>query len=157
MGVISNLDVQTRLDVREVLSRFCHAIDHVDECGWARLFTMDAKFRSALCGDFVGRDEILALPRKMHELGEGYWRHDFTNIVIDRTESHRTLKVRAYCTVTDWSDCGKPVFFADCVIILRNTCQWQIAELTAQAVRADGIPLTTVGAAESLRTRPSVN
>lgn len=156
MGVISNLDVQTRLDIREMLSRFCHAIDHVDECGWARLFTQDVKLSSALCGDFIGRDEILMLPQKMHDLGGGYWRHDFTNIVIDRTGNNRELKVRAYCTVTDWSAGGSPVFFADCAITVRNTCQWQISDMTATAIRADGMPMPPVSAVVG-GTRPSVN
>jgi len=155
MAVISNLDVQTRLDVRELLSRFCHAVDHMDEAGWGRLFTADAKFHSPLCGDYGCRAELMDLPRKMHEEGGGFWRHEFTNIVIDRTGNNRELQVRAYCTVTDWKNGGQPVFFADCEIVLRHTSQWQIAILSTKAVRPDGMPI--VPARIAAGTRPSIN
>ena len=38
------LDVEARLDIADLFSRYCHRVDNGDSDGWAALFTADGVF-----------------------------------------------------------------------------------------------------------------
>jgi hypothetical protein len=129
MGVLSTLDVQTRLDVHELVNRYCHLIDHGDGVAFTELFTADAVFEFQDDVKLVGRAEIARVPALVQGLGSGNWRHQVTNLVIDRTGHPRQLEVSAYVMVIDWSNGGALTCFSEYKIELRKTCHWQISSL----------------------------
>jgi hypothetical protein len=109
LSAFSAIDLQTRLEVQDLLSRFCHALDHNAVDRWAKLFTTDGYIDAPRLGCFKGREEIIKIPEMVHELGGGAWRHYLNNVYIERAEDNRDLKVEAYCMVSDWRKAGHVV------------------------------------------------
>lgn len=130
MGCISTVDLQTKVDVQELLSRFCHFLDHDRSAEWARLFTADCRIDIGPLGTFRGREAVSALPAMVTECGGGLWRHHLTNVMLERTGTARELDLNAYCLITDWGDQGRMVACSDFHARLENRCHWQIADLT---------------------------
>lgn len=126
MGSLSSVDPVTKLEIHELLSRYCWALDHDDAEEWGNLYTSDATFAVPGIGDYHGRSEILKVPEFFRKKSEGAWRHHFTNIIVDRAASGRELKVRALLTVRDCMD-ATPVASIDCIILTRRTDHWRIA------------------------------
>lgn len=131
VGAISTLDVQTRLDVHELLSRYCHLIDHGAGAAFSDLFTSDAVVEVGDEMRLVGRAEIATVPDMVQQRGGGAWRHQATNVIIDRGDHPRHLRVGAYLLVIDWSNGGALAGFSEYRLDLRKTCHWQIAGLFA--------------------------
>ncbi|MEZ0495442.1 nuclear transport factor 2 family protein [Sphingomonas sp. IW22] len=137
---VSSVDPATKLEVHELLSRYCWAIDHRDATEWEQVFTIDARYRTGTSGELDGREAIMEVPAMLHAKGGGNWRHHFTNIIVDRAETGRELRVRAFLTVRDCQD-GAPVASADCVIVARRTDHWRIADFEATSVcKGHGLP-----------------
>lgn len=134
MGCISSVDLQTRLDVQELLSRWCHYLDHGQSQEWSRLFTLEGRVDAGMLGTFVGRDQISQLPERVAEKGGGLWRHHLSNIMFERTGSPRELEIRAYCLTTDWRAGGALVQGCDFTARLEKRCHWQIASMVTTPV-----------------------
>lgn len=157
MGFISTVDLQTKMDVQELLSRFCHFLDHNKATEWSRLFTVDCRIDLDKLGVFQGRDAILEIPRMVNDLGAGHWRHHLSNVMIDRTGSVRELEVNAYCIVTDWGRDGSVVHYADFSARLQNRCHWQIMELTLTSVGAEEKSARKVVASDMVQAGATLN
>ena len=41
---MAKLEISDRIEIEELLARYCHRVDHGDAEGWAALFTPDASF-----------------------------------------------------------------------------------------------------------------
>ena len=124
-----------RLDILDLLARYCHAVDHDDAEGWASLFTPQGVFEVSGVMRLEGRDQLRAMPGIVKEQGGGKWRHQVTNVVIDDGAGADAASVRAYGLVTDWREGGKPVSFTDYEIKLcRLECGWRIQTLVAHMV-----------------------
>lgn len=129
MGSISTVDLQTKMDVHELLSRFCHFLDHNSGSEWARLFTPTAVIEKGPLGSFSGHSEISQIPAMVAEKGDGLLRHHLTNVMFERTGNPRELVIDAYFLGTDWGQGGALVHSADFKAVLQNRCHWQIAHL----------------------------
>lgn len=144
MACISSVDLQTRLDVQELLSRWCHYLDHGQSQEWSRLFTLDSRVDAGPLGTFTGRDEIAQLPQRVADKGQGLWRHHLSNMMFERTGNLRELKVSAYCLTTDWSAGGALIQCSDFSAMLEYRCHWQIASMVTEPVGTmvtqNGIP-----------------
>jgi hypothetical protein len=136
MGCISTVDLQTKMEVQELVSRFCHFLDHDNATEWARLFTADCRLNCGSLGDFAGRGAILGIPALVQVKGSGNLRHHLSNVMMERTGNARELELHAYCLVTDWSKKGAMVACFDFHARLQNRCHWQIADLRMNAVGA---------------------
>jgi ketosteroid isomerase-like protein len=124
-----------RLDIFDLISRYCYAVDHDDADGWASLFTMEGVFEVPGIMRLEGRDQLRTMPGIVKQQGDGKWRHQVTNILIDDGAEPDTALVRAYGLVTDWREGGKPVSFTDYKIKLRRLeCGWRIQTLVAHMV-----------------------
>lgn len=132
----SAIDLQTRLEVQDLLSRFCHALDRNMVKDWVELFTEDGYVDAPRFGRFDGRDEIARLPDLVHEHGKGCWRHYLNNMYMDRLGDSRDLRVEAYCTVSDWSKKGNVVRSWDFSAHVGKRRGWKIIGLTLSAVTA---------------------
>jgi limonene-1,2-epoxide hydrolase len=139
MGSLSSVDPVTKLEIHELLSRFCWSLDHDDAEEWGQLYTSDATFSVPGIGEHHGREEILKVPAFFRQKSEGAWRHHFTNIIVDRAASGRELKVRALLTIRDCMDAA-PVASVDCVIIARRTDHWRIGSFEGTKVCKAGAP-----------------
>lgn len=154
MGSISTVDLQTKMDVHELLSRFCHFLDHNGGPEWARLFTPSAVIEKGPLGCFTGHSEICQIPAYVAEKGNGLLRHHLTNVMFERTGNPKELIVEAYFLGTDWGQGGALVHSADFKAVLLNRCHWQISHL-----KLTPISQTCVSAAtqpSSYGTGPSI-
>ena len=132
----SAIDIGTRLEVRDVLARFCHALDRHMLKEWAALFTFDACVDAPRLGRFCGIEEVSKIPGLVRAQGGGSLRHFLHNVCIDRSENDRDLLVAAYCTVSDWSKKGNVIRCWDLSARLsyQRPRGWKIAELRLTAV-----------------------
>ena len=145
MACISTVDVQTRLDVQELLSQFSHALDHNEGQCWAALFTGDGVYESADGDRLEGFAALASLPARVAERGGGAWRHIINSVVIERAHTRKILSVRAYCPVIDMEQGGRITSFYDLQFTLRFAGRWRIGHALAHRVCA--APDCQVGAA----------
>lgn len=145
---LSSVDPVTKLELHEVLSRYCWALDHHDAGEWEQLFTVDARFAKCGMDTIEGRAGIMRVPDDIQARGHGNWRHHFTNIIVDRAASGREMKVRAFLTIRDCRT-GEPAASADCVILMRRTDHWRIASFEGVSVcKGAGLPRPAASEAE---------
>ncbi|MDX3909828.1 MAG: nuclear transport factor 2 family protein [Sphingobium sp.] len=137
MGIsFSAIDLQTRLEVQDLLSRFCHALDRNMTKEWIELFPEDGCVEAPRFGTFCGRAEIARLPDLVREHGKGCWRHYLNNMYMDRMPDSRDLQVEAYCTVSDWSKKGNVVRSWDFSARVGKRRGWKIVNLLLSPVAA---------------------
>lgn len=136
MACISTIDIQTRLDVQELLSHFSHFLDHDRGACWADLFTTDGIFECANGSRLQGATELATVPSLVHESGQGAWRHLITAVVIERQNTRKDLSVRAYCPVIDMSQDSTLAAFYDFEFTLRFASRWRISHALARRVGA---------------------
>lgn len=129
MGGITNDD---RIEIAELLARYCHRVDHADTAGWLELFTPDGVFEVAGVMRLEGHEQVGAMPGVVAQQGGGKWRHQITNIAVDAGEGDDLAQVTAYGLVTDWGNEGKPMTFSDYTITMnRASGAWRIQTLLA--------------------------
>ena len=145
MTCISTIDIQTRLDVQELLSHFSHFLDHERGTCWADLFTVDGVFECADGSRIEGAAELATVPSLVHERGNGAWRHLITAVIIERCNTRRDLTVRAYCPVIDMDANSSLAGFYDFDFTLRMASRWRISHAFAR--RVGGAAGVDVGAA----------
>lgn len=138
MGCFSTIDHQTRLDLHEIVARYCQYLDHDRGACFAQLFHMDGVFEKASGMRLVGHDAIATLPAKIARAGDGCWRHVATNLMIDRGVDNRSAIVNAYVMVMDWANGGKPIGICDTRFEMRRSQAWRIARVHAAVVGMDG-------------------
>lgn len=137
MGCICTVDLQTKMEVHELLSRFCHYLDHNKTAEWSQLFTNDAVVDGGHIGLYEGRSEIARIPGQLNELSGGSWRHHLSNVMFARTADAKELEVNAYCLTTDWSQHGALIHCADFRAILKSRRHWQVQNLVLVPVVRD--------------------
>ncbi len=152
MACISTIDIQTRLDVQELLSHFSHFLDHNQGHCWADLFTVDGVFECADGKRLRGTAELSKVPAKVHELGGGVWRHLITAVVIQRVNTRKDLVVQAYGPVIDMNHASALAAFYDYSFTLRFGSSWRIAHALAR--RVGGVASVDVGAAAIANRAP---
>ncbi len=134
MACISTIDIQTRLDVQELLSHFSHFLDHDRGSCWADLFTTDGVFVCADGHHLQGRAELTTVPSLVAERGHGAWRHLITAVVIERCNTRKDLAVHAYCPVVDMNRSSTLSTFYDFDFTLRFASRWRISHALATRV-----------------------
>jgi hypothetical protein len=128
----NSLDLETKLNIADVLGRYCHRVDENNADGWAQLFTEDGVFEVPGAVRLQGTAQLRAMPGVVLEQGGGKWRHQITNIVADPGDTPDTARVRAYGVLTDWRKGGALASFSDYRITMRRVGrEWRIASLTA--------------------------
>ncbi len=128
------LDIQTRLDIHELFARYVHLVDSNRARDWVELFTPDGAFDIPGVFRLEGREQLLAMPANVAELGGGKWRHQITNILAEPGERGDEIQVRAYGLVSDWTEGGKLISFTDYRITLKRLDdQLLIHELVANS------------------------
>jgi hypothetical protein len=128
-----HLSTADKIEILEIFSRYCHAVDHGDGDGWAGLFTLDGVFEVVGAVRLEGTAQLGSMPAGVTEQGGGKWRHQVTSVVSDPGPEPGTAMVKAYGLVTDWRDGGKVAIFTDYEITLRRVGDaWRIATLNAR-------------------------
>lgn len=134
MTCISTINVQTRLDVQELLSHFSHFLDHDAGPCFADLFTVDGVFECANGSRLEGPAQLATLPALVRERGNGTWRHMITAVVVGRALARKELTVRAYCPVIDMDQASALATFYDFDFNLRFASRWRISHARARRV-----------------------
>lgn len=128
----AKLDIEARLEIIELLSRYCHLVDSNEGDAWAALFTEDGVFDVPKVIRLAGTAQLRSMPGVVATQGAGKWRHQITNVVAEPGDEPDTAIVRAYGLATDWARGGAPFAFSDYRIILRRVAGlWRIANLVA--------------------------
>lgn len=143
MGCISAIDHPTRVEVQELLSRYCQYLDHDRGDCWSQLFTADGVYQDSDGLTLRGRDQLRSLPSIVHRDGEGMIRHIVTSIIVDRCEGSRDLVVSAYGPVADLRGAGGFSSFFDYQIRINRTPAWHIAKIVATRVGGLGAVLNS--------------
>jgi 3-phenylpropionate/cinnamic acid dioxygenase small subunit len=129
------LDVEARLDIHDLLARYCHLVDSGDAEGWSALFAEDGVFDVPGAIHLVGRAQLRSMPGIVLQQGERKWRHQITNIVVEAGDTPDTAHVRAYGVLSDWRKGGVLAAFSDYRIELRRVQgAWQVVGLTATQI-----------------------
>nr|WP_279587911.1 nuclear transport factor 2 family protein [Sphingomonas vulcanisoli] len=150
MVCISTIDIQTRLDVQELLSHFSHFLDHDRGACWADLFTTDGVFECADGNRLCGAAELATLPSMVNERGHGAWRHLITAPIIQRCNTRKEMSVHAYCQVLDMDENSAVAAFYDLDLTLRHAARWRISHALARRV---GVSVSAnIGAAAMANT-----
>jgi ketosteroid isomerase-like protein len=128
----NSLGFEARLDIADVLGRYCHRVDANDADGWTALFTEDGVFEVPGAIKLQGTAQLRAMPGVVAEQGGGKWRHLMMNIVAERGDTPDTARVRASGVLTDWRKGGALAGFTDYQITMRRIgADWKIATLLA--------------------------
>jgi 3-phenylpropionate/cinnamic acid dioxygenase small subunit len=77
------VNIEDRETIHDLNARFCHSLDQARFEQWARCFTPDGVFASAL-GSFQGRQALIDFAKGYHEtLGGAQQRHIVSNISVN--------------------------------------------------------------------------
>jgi len=139
MGCISAIDHPTRVEVQELLSRYCHYLDHDRGDCWAKLFTHDGVFEDSDGLVLRGHGELGSLPSIIARDGGGMLRHMVSSIIVDRCATSRDLVVSAYGPVADLRGDGGISTFYDYQVLINRVPAWRIARIVA--TRVGGVPV----------------
>jgi uncharacterized protein (TIGR02246 family) len=132
---MAKLDVSDRIEIEELLARYCHRVDHGDAEGWAGLFTPDGSFEVPGAMLLKGTEQLRTMPGIVAAQGGGKWRHQITSIATEAGAKPGTARLQAYGLVTDWRDGNKLMTFTDYDMNLnRENGTWRIATLVATGV-----------------------
>jgi hypothetical protein len=154
MACISTIDIQTRLDVQELLSHYSHFLDHNQGACWAELFTVDGVFECANGNRLRGCAELSTVPAMVSERGGGVWRHLITAVVIKRVNTRKDLVVQAYGPVIDMNQNSALAAFYDYSFTLRFGSSWRIAHALARRVGGTAAPDIGAAAIANLTLAP---
>ncbi|HEX7821429.1 MAG TPA: nuclear transport factor 2 family protein [Sphingobium sp.] len=132
--VYSAIDPTTRLEIHDLLARFCHDLDHGDVESWDSLFTRGAIFTSDMFGTFEDPQGIRLIPELVHSLGNGLWRFHFLNTVLSPVNRRHVIAKSTLATLDcDSGLASRRVY--DCVVELKLGRWWQIARVNAISVQ----------------------
>jgi uncharacterized protein (TIGR02246 family) len=135
IGEMRKLDVSDRIEIEELLARYCHRVDHDDAEGWAALFTPDGSFEVLGAMRLQGTEQLRTMPGIVSTQGSGKWRHQITSIATEVGAEPGTARLQAYGLVTDWRDGNKLMAFTDYDMNLsRVDGTWRIKTLVATGV-----------------------
>lgn len=135
--VFSAIELKTRLEIQDLLNRFCHALQHCDLEIWDSIFSRTATFSSSILGDFQDRAEIRTIPEQVRALGGGSWRFHLFNTVLLPGENRYALTVKLSLATFDCAATAAPQRIADCQFDLRCSTWWHIVRFDAACVTAD--------------------
>ena len=130
----SAIEFHTRLEVQDLLNRFCYSLERCDRPVWHGVFTRNATFSSTWLGDFHNLDEIALIPALMHERGDGAWRFHMFNLVLFPGVNRSLLTAKACMAVFDGENQDKPPRLSDCSFKIRHAACWQITHVDATCV-----------------------
>jgi uncharacterized protein (TIGR02246 family) len=132
---MAKLDVSDRIEIEELLARYCHRVDHGDAEGWANLFTPDGSFEVPGAMTLNGTEQLRNMPGIVAQQGGGKWRHQITSIATEAGPKPGTARLQAYGLITDWRDGNKLLTFTDYEMQLdKGDGAWHIAKLVAIGV-----------------------
>lgn len=98
---------------------------------WVDLFAKDGCFEIVGQMTLQGAGQLVGIPAILAEKSGGKWRHHITDIMIDAGPSNDIAYVGASGLVTNWSDGGRAIMFANYQGALsRIDGPWRIARLT---------------------------
>jgi 3-phenylpropionate/cinnamic acid dioxygenase small subunit len=93
------VSVEDRLEVNDILARYCWHVDEGDAEEWADLWTEDGVFAGVTPEPIRGREQLKFVPGTSLS---GGCRHNLINVVIDYGDTEDEITVRCYNLVFSW-------------------------------------------------------
>lgn len=134
MATFSAIDLKSRFEIQDLLSRFCHSLDRNDAQEWINLFHADSSVTAPRLGTFVGLEAITMIPQMVQDFGGGCWRHYLNNMAMKPLEHGRAVQVDAYCMVSNWKAGGQIIRSWDLRAIVTGARRWRIRSLCLNPV-----------------------
>jgi uncharacterized protein (TIGR02246 family) len=148
----SGLAVEDRLEIHDLYSRWCVAIDEGDAQAWADTFTEDGIFRLTTHPvRATGRAELLAMAENVYAHDQGLNRHQCYNILL--TADGPLVRGRADALVLELRTGGdariiKTCRYADTIVrragrwvFAERVITWDTPEVPVQPSVADAVPV----------------
>lgn len=136
MNCVSMIDHETRVEIHEILARFCHYIVDGDATLWAGLFTPTGTLTCDGQTCAQGTAQLTAAAERIRLGGTSMSRHVITSVMIDAGPSRREILVRASGLVIDMNLEGLSEFY-DYRFHVRKLGSWRIDSLEAHRIGKD--------------------
>lgn len=154
-----------RLDVHDLLARFCQYLDQGRVKEWADLFLGHATFTCDGGVVWKGIEQISRIPHLLQIEARGSRRHLMNAILIEEGANWRDLQVKAYGPVIDLDLAGAVTDYYDYSFRLRFVNRWRIFEASAKYIGSgmsefvcgqNADVLHTAGGVDSRRSASSI-
>jgi hypothetical protein len=93
------VSVEDRLEVYDLLARYCWHVDEGDAEAWADLWTEDGAFSGVSAETIRGREALKHVPGNSLSGGT---RHNLINVIMDYGDTTDDMIVRGYNLVHSW-------------------------------------------------------
>jgi hypothetical protein len=97
------VSVEDRLEVNDLLARYCWHVDEGDCDAWADLWTEDGVFAGVTPEPIRGREALKQVPAWSLSGGS---RHNLINVIPEYGATEDEITVRAYNLVFSWMNAG---------------------------------------------------
>lgn len=122
-----NLTVEDRLDLQNIMGRYCHLMDESDPA-WADLFTDDGVLEGIMPEAVVGKEALRQVPEGAKQATGGFFRHHLGSVTVDADGNG--ARIRGYNLVTDWSNGGKLILMARySIFAVRSDNGWLLSRV----------------------------
>ena len=120
--------------IHDLLARWCWLMDAGNAEEWVLLWTDDGTF-TGIPETAKGPEQLGQIPVQFHEMGGGKFRHSMSNITLEPGANADEAVAHAYSTLTDWSQGGALIGFAQvCFDLVRRDRGWKIRAQHAEAI-----------------------
>lgn len=126
-----SIDHNARLDVHDLLARFCQYLDQGRDRDWAELFHCQGSFECVGCGSWRGTEQLAMVPALARGQASGEIRRLVSAVIIDPGATWRDLEVKAYGPVIDLERGGAIAAFYDYSFSLHYVYRWKIRHASA--------------------------
>ncbi len=126
---MSQISLENRLAIYELIARYSHNVDNYRAQEWADLFLVDGKM-TGIPEPLLGRQAFVGQCEKL-KAGPTEYRHSITNIYLEPDSTNEKAVARAYGLVSDWAT-NPPclsIFVEYGFNVVKQSDGWRIAEL----------------------------
>jgi hypothetical protein len=142
--VVSNEQISDRLEIEDVLTRYCYAVDDREWEAYRALFTADAVIDDRVTGGLQSdvEEHIKYLKRALSKVHLS--QHAISTVLVEL--SGNSANVRAHCScpiVVDMGEAEKQVFFQGLWYrnrLVRTREGWKISQLVEEGYWTYNVP-----------------
>jgi hypothetical protein len=137
-------EISDRLEIQDLLTRYCYAVDDRDWDAYRKIFTPDAILDDTVTGGIRSGvvEHIVYLTRALSKIRIS--QHAISTILIEISGTEATARVHCSCPmVVDLGEGKTQVFFQGLWYrdrLVRTPEGWRIKELVEEGYWADNVP-----------------
>jgi hypothetical protein len=142
---LTSLNISDRLELEDVLVRYCYAVDDRDWNAYRKVFTVDAVIDDTVTGGVRSgvEEHVVYLVRALSNILMS--QHAISTILIDAKDTEASVRAHCSCPmVVDLGSGERQVFFQG--LWYRNQCVrtqdgWKIKELVEEGYWTHNLPV----------------